>query len=100
MMLRGRWDGLGLGRLGGAGTELTGWFKELVAEVLQLADGRRCLGEAAPTAAGPIEHGPDQRQAGGLAGEPADDLDATAGFPEGAFGFVVRKCTQCSAGKS
>jgi len=32
-----------------------------------------------------IEHGPDQRQAGGLAGEPADDLEATAGFPEGAF---------------
>jgi hypothetical protein len=85
VMLRGRCDGLGLGCLGGAGTELTGWFKELVAEVLQLADGRRCLGEAAPTAAGPIEHGPDQRQAGGLAGEPADDLDATAGFPEGAF---------------
>jgi hypothetical protein len=49
-MLRGRCDGFGLGRLGGACTELTGWFKELVAQVLQLADGRRCLGDAAPTA--------------------------------------------------
>src|ERR1700756_2506774 len=38
-MLRGRCAGLFLGRLGSAGTQLRGWFKELMAEVLQLADG-------------------------------------------------------------
>jgi hypothetical protein len=99
-MLPGRCDGFGLGRLGGACTELTGWFKELVAQVLQLADGRRCLGDAAPTAAGPIEHGPDQRQAGGLAGELADDLDAPAGFPEGAFDWSAGCVSSARAGSA
>ena len=79
---------------------MTGWFKELVAEVLQLADGRRCLGDAAPSAAGPNEHGPDQRQAGGLAGEPADDLDATAGFPKvRSMKLECRMRFRCSRGK-
>ena len=30
-----------------------------------------------------VQHGPDQAQAGGLAGEPADDLGAAAGLAEG-----------------
>ena len=42
----------------------------------------------APAPAGPIEHGPDQAQAGAFAGEPADDLDPSAGLAEGALDEV------------
>ena len=43
---------------------------------------------AAPPGGGPVEDGPDQRQAAGLAGQPADDLDAAAGLAEGALDEV------------
>src|SRR5262249_16141993 len=39
-------------------------------------------GQAAPAAGGPVEHGPDQGEAAGLAGQPADDLDPAAGSPK------------------
>ena len=41
------------------------------------------LGDAAPAAAGAVKHGPDQAQAGALAGQPADHLGASAGLSEG-----------------
>jgi hypothetical protein len=38
---------------------------------------------AAPAAGGPVQDGPDQGQAGGLAGQAADDLGAAEGLAEG-----------------
>ncbi len=43
---------------------------------------------ASPSTAGPVEHGPHERQAGAFAGEPADDLHPPAGLAEGAFDEV------------
>src|SRR5215217_8083672 len=77
MMLRGSGDGLVdhlfVGR----------WVQELAAQVLQQAQRSGGHGEAAPAAAGPVQHRPHQRQARALAGEPADDLGAPAGLAEG-----------------
>ena len=40
-------------------------------------------GQAAPAAGGSVQDGPDEVEAAGLAGEPADDLDPAAGLAEG-----------------
>ncbi len=54
----------------------------MAAEILELAQPGGGHREPAPAAAGPVEHGEHQAQAGRLAGEPPDDLDASAGFAE------------------
>jgi len=81
-MLRGSGDGLVDHLL------WHGRVEELVAQVLQQAQRSRGHGESAPAAAGSVKHRPDQRQAGALAGEPADDLHAPAGLAEGALDEV------------
>ncbi len=58
------------------------------AQVVQEAEPGGGHGESAPTAGGPIEHGPHEGQAAGLAGQPADDLGAAAGLAEGALDEV------------
>ena len=55
------------------------------AELGEEADRGNGLVDASPAAAGPVEHGPHQRQAGPFAGESADDLHSAAGLAEGAF---------------
>jgi hypothetical protein len=81
-MLRGSGDGL-VDRL------LVGrWVQELAAQVLQQAQRSGVMVSPRQPAAGPVKHGPDQRQAGALAGKPADDLHAPAGLAEGALDEV------------
>src|SRR5579871_4401978 len=63
---------VGLG-VGGAGAELAGWLEEGAAEVVQVALAVAGGGEAAPAAGGAVQDGPDQGEAAGFAGEPADD---------------------------
>jgi hypothetical protein len=74
------------------GTDIPGcWFgvgvsrqaEDLPAQVLEAAQGGGGQGEPAPALGGPVEHGPDRRQAGLLAGKPADHLDAAAGLADG-----------------
>jgi hypothetical protein len=57
--------------------------EDLPAQVLEAAQGGGGHGEPAPALGGPVEHGPNRRQAGLLAGGPADPLDAAAGLAEG-----------------
>jgi hypothetical protein len=57
----------------------------LAAETLDPGDGLGGDDDAAPAAAGEFEHGPDQRQGRGLAGEAADHLGAAADLDEGAL---------------
>jgi hypothetical protein len=45
-------------------------------------------GQAAPAGRGAVQDGPDEAEAAGLAGEPADDLGAAAGLAEGALDEV------------
>src|SRR5438552_4843644 len=59
----------------GAWPQLGGWIEQRAAQILELAQPGGGHGEATPAAGGPVEHGPDQGEAAGLAGEPADDLD-------------------------
>jgi hypothetical protein len=66
----------------GARPELAGRVEQRAAQVLQ-PQAVAGHGQAAPAAGGAVQHGPDQGQAGGLAGEPADDLGAAAGLAEG-----------------
>jgi hypothetical protein len=84
-------DSLGLVfRLGDGGRarpELAWRVEQGPAQVLQ-PQAVAGHGEAAPSAGGPVEHGPDQGDAAGLAGEPADDLGAAAGLAEGALDEV------------
>src|ERR1035441_5906333 len=73
-------------RAGGGRAGAAEWgrrVEELAAEVLQLAGAVAGGGQAAPAAGGPVQDGPDEVEAAGLAGEPADDLDAAAGLAEG-----------------
>jgi hypothetical protein len=70
---------------GGCDGFVGGGWVELAAEFLEFVDGGGGHGDASPAAAGPVEHGPDQVQAGAFAGEPADDLDPPAGLTEGAL---------------
>src|SRR5262245_44440634 len=82
------WLIIGLGRCDGAWPQLTGWFEQRAAQVLQEPQAIWGHGQAAPAAGGPVEHGPDQGEAAGLAGQPADDLDPAAGLAEGSLDEV------------
>src|SRR5215468_9351732 len=82
------WLIIGLGRCDGAWPQLTGWFEQRATQVLQEPQAIWGHGQAAPAAGGPVEHGPDQGEAAGLAGQPADDLDAAAGLAEGSLDEV------------
>src|SRR5258707_6890030 len=64
----------------GAWPQLGGGIKQRPAQVLELAQSGGGHGEAAPAAGGAVQDGPDQGEAAGLAGEPADDLDPAAGL--------------------
>ena len=72
----------------GAWPQLGGRFEQGAAQVLQEAQPVAGHGQAAPAGRGPVQDGPDQGEAAGLAGEPADDLGAAAGLPEGALDEV------------
>src|SRR5215475_7184734 len=82
------WLIIGLGRCDGAWPQLTGWFEQRATQVLQEPQAIWGHGQAASAAGGPVEHGPDQGEAAGLAGQPADDLDAAAGLAEGSLDEV------------
>jgi hypothetical protein len=103
--LRGGSDSLGL-IFGlccsdGAWPQLAGWVEQGPAQVLQQPQPVGGHGEPAPAAGGPVEDGPDQGEAAGFAGEPADDLDPAAGLAEGALDMKLECRTRlwCSAGK-
>ena len=57
--------------------------EELSAQVLEESESGGCLLQTAPALACPVEHGPDQREAGALPGEASDHLAPPAGFAEG-----------------
>src|ERR1017187_4345753 len=59
----------------GAWPQLAGWFEQRAAQVVQQAQPGVGGVHAAPSSAGAVQHGPDQGEAAGLAGKPADDLD-------------------------
>jgi hypothetical protein len=67
----------------GAWPQLAGRFEQRAAQVLQQPQPVGRHGQAAPAAGGTIQHGLDQGQAAGLAGEPTDDPGAAAGLAEG-----------------
>jgi hypothetical protein len=75
----------GPGGCAGAWPQLGGGFEQRAAQVLQQPQPGGSHGEPAPAAGGPVEHGPGQGQATGLAREPADDLGAAAGLAECSF---------------
>ena len=54
--------------------ELAGRVKHGAAQVLQQAQAVAGHGQAASAAGGPVQDGPDQGEAGGLAGQAVDDL--------------------------
>src|SRR5215467_13237809 len=87
VMLGGGADILGAvvvpGRGDGAWPELARRVEQRAAQVLEQPESVAGHGQAAPAAGGAVQHGPDQGEAGGLAGKPADDLGAAAGLPEG-----------------
>jgi hypothetical protein len=71
---------------GAAGPADRGWrVVELAAQVVQHAQAGVGGVHAAPSPAGAVQDGPDEVEAAGLAGEPADDLDPSAGLAEGAL---------------
>src|SRR6266487_4128455 len=82
------WLIIGLGRCDGAWPQLPGWFEQRAAQVLQQPQPVGGHGEAAPAGRGPVQDGPHEGEAAGLAGEPADDLDSPAGLAEGALDEV------------
>src|SRR4051795_5703786 len=68
------------------GDHLLGEDRSLsAAEAFDLGDAARGHDDAAPAAAGELEHGPDQAQRAGLAGEAPDHLRAAPNFDEGAL---------------
>src|SRR3954447_14614780 len=68
------------------GDHLLGEDRSLsAAEAFDLGDGARGHDDAAPAAAGELEHGPDQAERAGLAGEAPDHLRAAPNFDEGAL---------------
>src|SRR5205807_10037507 len=90
LMLGDGTDGSGCGFLVWrvVAAELGWWSQQLPAQVLQQPQPGRGHGEPAPAAGGAVEHGPHQRQAGVLAGKPADHLDPAAGLAKGALDEV------------
>ena len=87
VMLSGGCDILGAvvvpGGGDGAWPQLAGRFEQRAAQVLEQPQAVAGHGQAAPAAGGPVQDGPDQGQAGGLAGQAADDLGPAAGLAEG-----------------
>jgi len=72
-----------------AGSADRGWrVEELTAQVVQQPQPGVGGVHAAPSSAGAVQDGPDEVEAAGFAGEPADDLDPPAGFAEGALDEV------------
>src|SRR5207248_10177479 len=66
-----------------------GWrIEELTAQVVQQPQPGVGGVHPAPSSAGAVQDGPDEVEAAGFAGEPADDLDPAAGFAEGALDEV------------
>ena len=85
----------------GAWPELAGRIEQGAAQVLQQPETVSRHGQAAPAAGGAVQHGPEQGEAGGLAGEPADDLGAAAGLAEGPLDEVRMQCQElkgCAGG--
>jgi hypothetical protein len=72
----------GLARLSAGGEQL-GRSQQLAAEVLQAANAGHRSVDPSPAYTGPVQHGPDQRQAGVLAGQPPDHLDPAPALAEG-----------------
>ena len=56
---------------------------KLAAQLLQQPHRSGSHDHPTPATRGPVQHRPHQRQAGPLARQPADHLDAAAGLPEG-----------------
>ena len=56
---------------------------EVAANHLQQPDVGGGVGDATPASGGTVEDGPQQRQCGPFAGEPADELDPASGLTEG-----------------
>jgi hypothetical protein len=76
-----------------------GLVEQGAAQVLEQTKPVAGHGQAAPAARGPVQHSPDQGEARDLAGEPADDLGATAGLAEGrSMKFECQIRWWCSAG--
>src|SRR4029077_18703114 len=67
----------------GAWPELAGRIEQRSAQVLQQPEAVAGHGQPAPAPGGPVQDRPHQGEAGGLAGEAADDLGAAAGLTEG-----------------
>ena len=72
----------------GAWPELAGWVEQRAAQVLQEPQAVGGHVHAPPAAGRPVQDGPDQGEAAGLAGEPADDLDPAAGLAEGSMALL------------
>ena len=87
MMLGGGADILGMVVVpcGGSSArpELTGRVEQGAAQVLQQAQAVGRHGQPAPATGCPVQDGPDQGEAAGLAGQAPDDLGAAAGLAEG-----------------
>src|ERR1017187_8374254 len=79
---------IGLGGGDGAWPQVGGGLEQGAAQVLQVSQAVGGHGQPAPAAGSPVQDRPDQGQAAGLAGQPADDLHAAAGLPEGALDEV------------
>ena len=60
----------------------------MATQALEQSKGLGRHGEAPRATAGPVRHGPHQRRAGALPGEPTDDLDPPPGLAEGALDEV------------
>src|SRR5437868_14201060 len=67
----------------GARPELAGRFEQRPAQILEETEPVAGHGQAAPSAGGAVQDGPDRGEAAGLAGQAADDLGAAAGLAEG-----------------
>ena len=84
----------------GAWPELAWRVEQGAAQILEEAEPVAGHGQAAPAARSTVQDRPDQGEAAGLAGEPADDLGAAAGLAEGPLDmkFECRTRCWCSAG--
>jgi hypothetical protein len=80
----------GLTRGGGMWPKLAGWFEQGSAQALQEPEPGWGHGQAAPAAGGPVQDGPHEADAAGLAGEAADDLFST--WPEAASCLAACRC--------
>ena len=67
-------------------------MRAAVAQAFDLGDRLRRHRDAAPAAAGELEHGPDQAERRGLDGEAADYLRPSADLNEGALKQIRASC--------